>query len=691
MKAVVAAAVVVVIAAVVEVAAAVVAVETVASAVAVTVVIAVAAATKASFQLKKARIFPGLFCGENGRPQDERPPFSFASARRNGDTSRMSKKDVARAILGIEGGGTKTTWALLTPEGKVLRQGASGPGNTLLLSDAALEKLFIGIRREAGRDISAIGGAFAGCLLAAEKARVAAIMRHVWPKAATVRAMEDTRSVLAAAFGDGPGIVVIAGTGSNVAGQTSGSSPIESAGGWGHVFGDRGSAYDVARRGLEAAFYAYDRDKKPGVLAREFLSACGKATMEEATPRLLQDVSKTAVAQWARCVFAAAQKGDETAKKLIDEAAAALAEKVGFIARRLKLSRPGVALAGGLFDNQPRYIASFQRALARIFPKTEAFLLTTPGSFGAARLAGLEKLPQAETAHRNGKAIADPVRLAAFAQASTEQRNPRSRGLDRQSIPELVDLFIREERYVEKALRAERAAIAKAAALVAKRLKEGGRLFYVGAGTSGRLGVVDASEMPPTYNAPPEQVQAIIAGGPAAVFKSQEGAEDSRETGAAELRARALSKRDVVCGIAASGQTPFVLGALEFARKIGAGTILLTCNPRRSIRVPVDVAIDLPTGPEIVTGSTRMKAGTATKLVLNILSTIAMVRLGRVRDNLMINVQATNDKLRARAVRLVESLSDCPAERAQAALEKVAWSVQDAVDFLGKKTNRLRE
>jgi len=599
----------------------------------------------------------------------------------------MSKKVLAPAILGIEGGGTKTTWALLTPDGKLLRQGAAGPANTVLLTDAALEKLLRGIRREAG-EVSAIGGAFAGCLLAAEKTRVEEILRRVWPKAAKVRAMEDTRSVLAAAFGDGPGIVVIAGTGSNVAGQTSGSSPIESAGGWGHLFGDRGSAYDVARRGLEAAYYTYDREKKPGVLAKEILAASGKATLEEATRHLLRDVSKTAVAQWARCAFIAAEKGDRDAKAVIDEAAAALAEKVGFIARRLKLKQPRVALVGGLFENQPRYIANFQRALARVLPKAESFLLTTPGTFGAARLAGLEKLPQLETAHKNGKPIAEPARLAAFANAATEQRNPRSRGLDRQTIPQLVDLFIREERYVEKSLAAERVNIAKAAALVAKKLAAGGRLIYMGAGTSGRLGVVDASEMPPTYNAPAEQVQAIIAGGPAAVFKSQEGAEDSREAGVTELRARKLNKRDVVCGIAASGQTPFVLGALEFARKTGAGTILLTCNPNRVIRTSVDVAIDLPTGPEIVTGSTRMKAGTATKLVLNMLSTIAMVRLGRVRDNLMINVQATNDKLRARAVRLVESLADCNAEHAQTALEKVSWSVRDAVDFLENGRNK---
>jgi N-acetylmuramic acid 6-phosphate etherase len=600
----------------------------------------------------------------------------------------MSKAKLVKFILGIEGGGTKTTWALLTPESKVLRQGATGPGNTVLLSDAALEKLLRGIRRAAGPGVSAVGGAFAGCKLPVEKARAEKIMRRVWPKAGVIRAAEDTRSVLVAAFGDGPGIIVIAGTGSNVAGQSSSQAPIEAAVGWGHLFGDRGSAYDLARRGMEAVYRAYDETLQTSALGQEFLAASGKSSLNELMMLLLSDLSKTAVAQWAKCVFAAAEKGDREAKALLDDAAVALAENVGLVAQRLKLSEPRVALVGGLWDNQPRYIARFQRALKKILPKAESFLLTTPGVFGAARLAGLEHLPRIETASRNGKPIAEPARLAAFAQASTEQCNPRSRGLDRRSIPELVDLFIREERYVGKALAAQSDAIAKAAALVAKKLTAGGRLFYVGAGTSGRLGVVDASEMPPTYNAPPGQIQAIIAGGPAAVFRSQEGAEDSRETGAAELRARGLTKRDVVCGIAASGQTPFVLGALEFAHKLGAGTVLLTCNPRRSLRVPVDVEIDLPTGPEIVTGSTRMKAGTATKLVLNMLSTIAMVRLGRVRDNLMINVQATNDKLRARAVRLVESLAGCPADRAQAALEKVAWSVRDAVDFLGKSKNR---
>ena len=602
-------------------------------------------------------------------------------SRRNSNSGEMAGHDM---ILGIEGGGTKTTWALLTAEGKTLAQGAAGPGNTLLLDDTGLEKLFKTIQCGAGKKVHAIGGAFAGCQLATEQSRVEKSLRKVWPQARTIRAMEDTRSVLAAAFGNGPGIVVIAGTGSNVAGQKSVDLPIEKAGGWGHLFADRGSAYDLARRGMELAYDRYDETKKISLLAQEYLTVAGKTSLEELVPYLLRDISKTTVAQGARCVFAAAKKGDRDATALLDEATTALAEKVVFVARRLKLTAPQVALVGGLFDNQPDYIARFQRALRKLSPKAKSFLLTVPGVFGAARVAGLKSVSPSDSPAEKGKAIAEPFRLAAFAQASTEQRNPRSRKLDKRSIPQLVDLFIREERYVEKSLAAQRHEISKAALIIAKKLCAGGRLFYLGAGTSGRLGVVDASEMPPTFNASPEQIQAIIAGGPAAVFRSQEGAEDSTDAGVQELRARGLTKRDVVCGIAASGQTPFVLGALEFARKKGVATILLTCNPKRAIRVPVDVAIDLPTGPEIVTGSTRMKAGTATKLVLNILSTIAMVRLGRVKDNLMVNVQASNDKLRARAVRLVQALTRRNAADAQFALEATAWRVTKAVEILSK-------
>jgi N-acetylmuramic acid 6-phosphate etherase len=655
-------------------------------------------------------------------------------------------------VLGIEGGGTKTTWARVARDGSIRAQGEAGPGNTLLLDDAALGDLFRGIAGAAGTDVAAIGGAFAGCAQPREQKRVEKFLREVWPKAATVRVMEDTRSILAAAFGDGPGIVVIAGTGSNVAGQKSLATPIEKAGGWGHLFADRGSAYDVARRGMEAVFALWDEERKIDVLGREFLAAAKLESLEELVPFLLRDTSKTTVAGYAPCVFTAAQHGDRTACALLDEAAGELAQRVSAVAKRLGVRPVRVVLAGGLFENQAEYRARFHKALKRVMPGAQVNLADVPGVLGAARVAmgeagGIPAAAAASAARRSaatgkarsgasqdrersqtefgneGKArggsadvatststvarrstaategsmgvgalkpIAEPARLAAFSAASTEQRNPRSRGLDKRTIPQLVDLFIREERYVDRALFAQRGAIARAAALVAKKLQAGGRLIYIGAGTSGRLGVIDASEMPPTFNAPPEQVQAIMAGGAAAVFKSQEGAEDARDTAVAELRARKLAKNDVVCGIAASGQTPFVLAALEEARRVGAGAILVSCNPKRRIKTPVDVAIDLPTGPEIVTGSTRLKAGTATKLVLNMLSTIAMVRLGRVSDNLMTNVQATNDKLRARCVRLVEALAKVDAVRAQEVLEGNGWRVLEALEVLGKARGRKR-
>jgi N-acetylglucosamine kinase-like BadF-type ATPase len=216
------------------------------------------------------------------------------------------------------------------------------------------------------------------------------ILRRVWPSAGVIRVMEDTRSVLVAAFGDGPGIVVIAGTGSNVAGQKSAHDPIEKAGGWGHLFSDEGSAYDIARCGMQLAYDSYDATRKISLLAKEFLIAAGKSSMEELVPFFLQDTSKTTVAQWARCVFAAAQKGDRDAKRVLDSRVGMLEGLFAVLAYRLKLTTPHVALTGGLFENQPDYAKAFQRELKKEFPGAKSFVLTVPGVFGAARLAGMD-------------------------------------------------------------------------------------------------------------------------------------------------------------------------------------------------------------------------------------------------------------------------------------------------------------
>jgi N-acetylmuramic acid 6-phosphate etherase len=249
------------------------------------------------------------------------------------------------------------------------------------------------------------------------------------------------------------------------------------------------------------------------------------------------------------------------------------------------------------------------------------------------------------------------------------------------SAEELVGLFVEEEDRVRTAVGARAKELAAAVELVTAALEGGGRLLYVGAGTSGRLGVLDASEMPPTFGTPPELVQGVIAGGVPALTRSAEAAEDSRETGTLAMAGRAVGKLDAVCGITASGRTPFVLGALADARARGAKTILITCNPsRRASAQPWDVEIDLPTGPEIVTGSTRLKAGTATKVALNILSTCTMIRLGHVRGGAMVDVRATNVKLRDRAVRIVANALGIGVAAARVKLENSAWSVRAALE-----------
>jgi len=261
------------------------------------------------------------------------------------------------------------------------------------------------------------------------------------------------------------------------------------------------------------------------------------------------------------------------------------------------------------------------------------------------------------------------------ASLTTEKRNPRSRGLDRRSTLQMVDLINAEDARVAGAVGRQGRAIARAVDLIVERLRRGGRLFYVGAGTSGRLGVLDAAECPPTFGTPPNLVQGIIAGDRRALVRSVEGAEDRPEDGAAAIRRRRVGAKDAVVGIAACGITPFVRGALGQARRAGAATIFVICAPEAKKYASADVVINPVVGPEVVTGSTRMKAGTATKLVLNTLTTAAMVRLGKVYDNLMVDLRATNAKLRDRAERIVMAVTGLGRPQARTLLRKArGWA-----------------
>jgi len=246
----------------------------------------------------------------------------------------------------------------------------------------------------------------------------------------------------------------------------------------------------------------------------------------------------------------------------------------------------------------------------------------------------------------------------------TEQANPHSQKLDQMSSLELVELFNREDAFAVAAVAAVKSHLAEAIDRTAKALRQGGRLFYIGAGTSGRLGVLDAAECPPTFCTPPELVQGIIAGGAAALVRSSEDLEDRAEDGDAAIAQRQITQLDIVVGITAGGTTPFVHGALTAARQRGATTIFIACVPASQVSTEADIDIRLLVGPEVLAGSTRLKAGTATKLALNILSTGVMVQLGKVYGNRMVDVAVTNKKLRDRALRILQDLTGLNREAA---------------------------
>lgn len=263
---------------------------------------------------------------------------------------------------------------------------------------------------------------------------------------------------------------------------------------------------------------------------------------------------------------------------------------------------------------------------------------------------------------------------------STEQRNSNSKDIDFASVNEILKIINNEDKTVPFAVEKELVYIEKAVEKIVEALKVGGRLLYFGAGTSGRLGVVDASECPPTFGTDPEMVQGFIAGGEAAMFVAQEGAEDYEENGAADVVKVNVNNKDVVCGIAASRRTPYVIGAVKKAKELGATTLYITCTPRDTFNIAeVDIPICPYVGPEVVMGSTRMKSGTAQKLVLNMLTTASMVRLGKTYENMMIDLQMTNKKLIERAKKIVMTITDLDYTEATKYLEASDYHVKSAL------------
>ncbi len=567
-------------------------------------------------------------------------------------------------ILGIDGGATKTSWVLCENNEGTLRpieEGRAGPGSMNLLRADDLHRLLAALPSIATR----VGVYLAGCATEHDRSRLQKIAREIWPHA-TIAAGSDRECGYAAAFGSGDGIAVISGTGSAITGRKNGRE--DRAGGWGHLLGDTGGGYDLAIHALRRVLFDYDSEHRVTSLARDILRTLGLNTLRELSA-WAQTAHKGDLARLTPIVFAHADQTEE----ILRDGANALAHLALAVARRLEFVKPQVRLMGSVFTRQPFYVSLFSETFRAAFPTADVAVCTTSASLGAAMLAA-----ETESLAPAPKPDFHEPRLD---HAVTEQLNPRSTNLDQMSVPDLVHLFVTEERQVEEALAAVSAQLAQAIELTTTALKNGGRLFYAGAGTSGRLGVLDASEMPPTFGVPPDLVQAIMAGGFIAIHQSVEGAEDDATAGRLAVIERGITPADVVCGIAASGRTPFVRGILQAARHIGARTIFISCNPQRQPgAITADVEIDLPTGPELLTGSTRLKAGTATKATLNILTTCTMIRLGYVTGNFMTRLQPTNDKLRHRAARIVAIRLGLDENEATRRLECANWNIQTALN-----------
>jgi len=278
----------------------------------------------------------------------------------------------------------------------------------------------------------------------------------------------------------------------------------------------------------------------------------------------------------------------------------------------------------------------------------------------------------------------------------TEQINPASLAVDKAPVRDIIELVITEDRKVVAAVQKEKEKIAHGVEIILQALRKGGRVIFIGAGTSGRLGVVEAAEMPPTFGTPPRVVQAIMAGGQAAVFQAKEGVEDNYEEGGRSIGRLRLSNRDVVIGVSASGITPFVRGGLTRGRKAGAKIIFVTCWPGSELQNFVDLIIAPSVGPEIIAGSTRLKAGTATKMVLNMLTTVSMIKWGKTYGNLMVDVRTGSEKLKDRAKRILGIVTGLEPEAAEALLKRAKWNVKAAIVMekagltLPQATKRLR-
>jgi N-acetylmuramic acid 6-phosphate etherase len=617
-----------------------------------------------------------------------------------------------RQFLGIEGGGTRTVALLADGKGRLLQRLEAGPANLQLVTDKELTAHFRTLAKAFARP-DALGIGLAGGWGEVDWRRIRAAAADVWP-GVPCYATNDLETALVAATGtqareqkrggarrQGQAqVLVVSGTGSAFFGR-SGDGRQAKVGGWGHILGDKGSGYDIGLLALQSVVAGFDRNQVWPPLGQRLLRALLLNEPNELIP-WAHAATKAEIAELAGEVFAAWKQGDRMATEVLRSAGQRLAQDAAACAR--KLAKRGAAvefvLTGSILLKQPKFAAQVARQLRRLWSRARVTPLQRESVWGAVELAkqvfesrepgvaaGKAALAPAQPAETNPRDGLRTPLVRSAKPSPTEGRNPRSMRLDHMAVGAAVKLMLSEDATIPRALLGKRREIEQVVRALVRAFQQQGRLFYVGAGTSGRLGVLDASECPPTFGLSPDLVQGIIAGGQPALWKSVEGAEDDVEAGGRAMVFRGVTRRDVVIGIAASGTTPFVWGALREAKQRGATTVLVCFNPYvtipRELQPSIVIAADL--GPEVLTGSTRLKAGTATKLLLNLFTTLAMVRLGKVMSNLMVDMNPANVKLRDRAVRIVQALTGVERAAALQALEHSGWVVQPAVRRLRRR------
>ena len=597
-------------------------------------------------------------------------------------------------ILGIEGGGTRTSALLVnSANNDVLGTISAGPGNLRLLSGEALASLLGEIRSQLPVEPDRIGIGFAGVRSEGDRERLTRAVATLWPGVPAVVtddlivALESAewRSDCAAQ------VLLLSGTGSCCLGRHRDGGMVK-VGGRGHVIGDRGSSCDIAVHALRSVVTISDIRADLPPLGADILTFL-QMNDPESLIEWSMTASKTELASLSRVVFeAAAMRQDEIAVAILNRAAERLSKDAVHCAARIAKDGEKVQFVfnGSVLLKNPEFASGVIGRIRAAWPQSEIAPLDRPSVWGAVEMArklGDEttKLRSAQGPKGHGELEQNLLSWRPVSASPTELRNPKSLHFSDMPISEAIQLMLAEDETIPAKILRESTAIEWTVREVVRAFSKGGRLIYCGAGTSGRLGVLDASECPPTFRTPGNLVQGIIAGGRTALWSAVEGAEDDLAAGQAAIEFRRVGAQDVVVGISASGHAPFVWGCIGEAKRRGATTVLICCNPAYRGHPLPDCAILPDTGPEILTGSTRLKAGTATKLILNIITTLAMTHSGKVIGNLMIDLNPSNTKLRGRAVRIVQEITGADEAAALRTLEQNGWIVRAACEALAPR------